>query len=165
MYSYVSGRPINFADPSGLVKVNQSIAKPWGSISDLNVYSLDYAEWTTSGSCECIDKQWYARLTLNFTHHYYCGTSCATEYHHAEIAWPFVVKLAQIWKPYEDEPYPNKAICMKAAAFWADDMRKYLFVNAPKQLLKDYTMTQQLFEDTHHEGLCAWLPASLCSAK
>lgn len=49
------------------------------------------------------------------------------------------------------------------AAFYAKSLKEYMTNGgwAP-ELIKDYVNTQQLYEDTHHEGLCGWIPG-LCA--
>ncbi|MGH9457103.1 MAG: hypothetical protein ACRD2J_05620 [Thermoanaerobaculia bacterium] len=74
-------------------------------------------------------------------------------------------KAAQKFKEYEQIAYSSKAKCEEAAAFYAKYLKEYMTHRAswPDDLIKKYNQAQQDYEDTHHEGICGFVP-SLCGA-
>jgi hypothetical protein len=81
-----------------------------------------------------------------------------SEVHHALIASAFVAKAAQEFKKYEQVSYESKSLCEAMAASYAASLKQYMTDGSgwSPELGKDFVNAEQLYEDTHHEGLCGW---------
>jgi hypothetical protein len=163
-YAYVGQAPLAYSDPLGLVRVTQSFSQHfflgWGG-----QYNLAYNTWSADGGCVCEDGSYYVRLSLSYEHRYRCSgrSACLTEQHHAELAYPYIVVLAQRWNPAERVPYGTEQACQVAADAAAADLEANLFNNAT-EILQLHHQDQQWFEDTHHGWPCGAFP-NLCGRR
>ncbi|MGN6187018.1 MAG: RHS repeat-associated core domain-containing protein [Thermoanaerobaculia bacterium] len=157
LYTYAAANPVNSADPTGLVTVNQTFTRRGSLLGGGGNYTLAYSKVKATGTCVCSGGSNYIRLTLDFDHSYLCsGSACAIEQKHAEIASPFISRVAREWNQYEQVPYVSNAQCLADADYWAKDLERGILDGRrwPKDLLRRYNDAQNDYESTHH-GWCA----------